>query len=345
MLELTSIDIFYLIFELKKIKGYRITKIYPINDGISIKLFKLGNSLFLNITTKLVWISDKKPETFKMTNLCKLMRSKLERYFIEYIEQVDYERLIKIKFLFKNDVYYLYVELIRNGNIVLVKDNNIVYPLYIKKFKFREIKPKQEYKFPLMENILNFNFNKFVDFVKGSKNLAKDIAKKGVGGKYAEEVISVVGKKEKYNDDEIKEIYNSLKGLLNKKIEPVFYIKSNIFSPFLLNSVKEEPMHFKSFSELIDFISKKDVVKKSVFDKDIEKLERIIKMQKQRLDKINREIEINKEKGEKIYENYNLIKELIDNVNELRKKNKNIKEILKKKGIVFNNNKLVVNLK
>ena len=109
---------------------------------------------------------------------------------------------------------------------------------------------------------------------------------------------------------------------------------------------------YESFNKALDDVLTEKVVKEAqeTFVKEKQtkedKTNLIIKKQEERLKALEKSITENQRKGELIYEHYNEIKELLNNINldrkkmsweELKKKykkNKLIKEIDEKKGIV-----------
>ena len=101
-----------------------------------------------------------------------------------------------------------------------------------------------------------------------------------------------------------------------------------------------EVKEFKSFNEALDYYfthEYKEIKKeKSAYEKKLEKLERIIHEQKMMIEGMKKSEKENREKAELIYNNYQLIKEVLEEIKKANKKYswKEIKEKLKGHKII-----------
>ncbi|HEC86838.1 MAG TPA: fibronectin-binding domain-containing protein, partial [Thermoplasmatales archaeon] len=148
MRELSSFDICALVAELQEVVGSFIDKVYPIEkEDILIKLRVVkGKKVFLLIRSGSFIISTtgsfptpRNPSMFAM-----ILRKHLENGQIKNIEQHEFDRIVTIEIVKKNEVFRLIAELFSNGNIVLVDGKgNIVMPLKQQSWSHRTIKPKE----------------------------------------------------------------------------------------------------------------------------------------------------------------------------------------------------------
>ena len=136
---------------------------------------------------------------------------------------------------------------------------------------------------------------------------------------------------------------NSIKKIINGKIDArAIYENGNVIDvvPFPLkfyDNEKYKIQKFPGFSEAIGFFySQFKEIKETESDRKLGNLQRIIEGQKQTLEKLKEEEKELRAKGELIYHKYNLIKEILDELNKASKKHswKEIKEKLKGHKIV-----------
>ena len=355
--QLSSLDMHFVLKELKDLEGSKVDRIY--NNGkeeIYIQLYKsnVGKKILRIILGKSIFIAKEKSADETPSGFCMLLRKRLEGKFLDSIEQLEPERILKFVFKAKDETKKLYSEFFGKGNVILCNNNDTLINCSIHhKFKDRAIVPKEKYKYPNMEyNVFKLQRNDLNNLLKKSKkdkvvtSLAVEL---GLGGTYSEEVclLSNIDKStipKNINDNEIKKIINSIKKIIGNKINAqiVYEGKEAIdVIPFLLDFYKnKEFKNFDSFNEALDtyFTKELKIVKKeeSAYAKKINELKRIIEEQKDTMENMkNKEIE-NRKKAELIYNNYQLIKEILDEINKASKKYswEEIKEKLKGHKVV-----------
>ncbi|RMF31128.1 MAG: hypothetical protein D6752_02795, partial [Candidatus Nitrosothermus koennekii] len=128
---LTALELSNLIEKINSLidgKEYYVSKIYPILDDTF--LFKLHhafeNDIFLVVSSIGIWITrymfKGNKQSYFFSSLNRLTRCKLLN-----IKQFNNDRIVRLKFLDKVDnedvVFYLFVELFGNGNIILCDSN------------------------------------------------------------------------------------------------------------------------------------------------------------------------------------------------------------------------------
>jgi len=346
--QLSSIDMHFLISELEIIKDSRIDKIYHPEKNIlifSLHKSNVGKKRLRIDIGKFLSLSEEKDEGDTL-GFGMLLRKHLDGYFLTGIEQVEPERIVKLAFKIRDSLKYLFIEFFGKGNAVLCDEHSVIInALEHHEFRERVVKPRLKYVYPVMSYNL-FDLKK-EDLVKMAQQSKKDsiivslATELGLGGIYSEEVclLGKIDKNKKPQDlsnDEISEIFDSIKSILSKKIEAkVVYENGNVidFLPFEFEFYKNsDKKDFGSFNEAVSFFfSQFKEVKETAVERRIKELEKITEEQKLKIGEMRKEeIEL-KEKGEMIYHKYILIKEVLEELNKASEKYswKEIKEKLK----------------
>ena len=363
--ELTSLDLYYLVKEFQVLVGARIDKIYEQDTDKDEFLFIFHKSgtgkLMLRIKLpELAYLTEYK-QVFPDTppGFCVFLRKHLASARIKEIRQKGFERILEIVFDTRNGVRTLVCELFSKGNMLLLEeDYKIRGLLKPQNWQARTVRGGVKYEYPPVQlDTSSASEEQMKDIISKSKKdsvvktLAIDL---GLGGLYAEELCMRAGiakKKKKVGDAELKNLFKELKGLFNQEIK-ANKINEDVL-PFELElEGKNRDRSYESFNQALDDVLTEKVVKqvqeKIVKEKQGEedKVSVIIKKQEERLKALEKSIDENQRKAELIYEHYQEIKELLDNINldrkkmgweELKKKYKNntlIKSIDEKTGKV-----------
>lgn len=333
--ELSAVDIYYFLKELKQLENSKVDKIYHTTEKpdellIVVHVTGKGKHIIRIILPSLIFIDYKKEEQGTATGLCMMLRKNLEGKIINKILQLKFERIIKIIF---NNNKSLIIELFDKGNIIFCDENEIILNcLTEKKWKDREIKKKQKYQEPISKNILEITEEEISEILKNTKkeNLVKTLAIDfGLGGIYAEELCSIMGIDKNSKNADAKKISKGLKELLNKELKPNSFQKK-IF-PIELKTIKPEK-YYETFNQaILENIEVTDSENKKIEEKK-SKIKKIIYEQTKLQKQIEEEINDNQKKGEAIYENYRELEEIIKIIKEAKKKysTKEIKERIKK---------------
>jgi predicted ribosome quality control (RQC) complex YloA/Tae2 family protein len=127
-MELSGIELRYLVNEIKsKINpAYYVSSINAVTKPSF--LFKMHHpkdpAIMLMVSTKGIWITRLKFESFEENKMINILKAELERAKIESIEQLGSERIITVKFRHLDEkVRYMVVEFFGDGNIVLCDGN------------------------------------------------------------------------------------------------------------------------------------------------------------------------------------------------------------------------------
>jgi len=343
-----------LIKELKLLINSKVDQIYlPSKKEVIIQFFVSGKGkkILRIIAPRILFLADSRPESSNPSQFCLLLRKHLVNSRLVKLEQLGFERIIKFDFQTKTEIYSLVFEFFSSGNIIFINKGRIIFATEYKKWKDRTIRPNEEYSYPKKEfNFLALEEGELKKLLQDSKreNLVKTLAVDlGLGGIFSEEacLLSKLDKNKKtkdITDKEINSLFKSLKLLKSKKFNPFIYNKNNeIFDlvPFELELYKNlKKKQFKTYSEILDFYFSKEgeLVGKQKFKLQLDKIQNIIDGQKLDIKELEKSIEENKKKAEIIYSNYNLIKEVTEEINKASKKHtwKEIKDKLKGHKIV-----------
>ena len=296
----------------------------------------------LRISGNFIYLTKEKGKYDSPTGFCMFLRKKLTSGRIREVKQIDSERVVNIEIETKDEKFNLIVELFGKGNLILLKDNKILSAIEYKKWKDRTIKPNELYKSPRRE----YNFFKLTEKTlkellgkSNKENLVKSLALElGLGGIYSEEIclrLNIDKNNKPSQVKDIKKILKEIKKITKEKISAQV-VKGDII-PFNLKVYEKEKKElFKSYNEALDYVLSKQVIQPQMENKEITKLKRIIVDQEKTIKKLKNSEKENKEKGETIYNNYQIIKEILLELKKARKKFsfKEIKEKLKKHEVV-----------
>ncbi|MBN2459945.1 NFACT family protein [Candidatus Woesearchaeota archaeon] len=363
--ELTSLDLHYLVKEFQELVGARVDKFYEQSEDKKEFLFVFHKSgagkLMLRIhLPNIAYLTEYKqvfPET--PPGFCVFLRKHLGSGKIKQVRQKGFDRILEIVFDTKEGVRILICELFSKGNMVLVdEDYKIKGLLESQNWEARTVRGGAKYEYPpsqaatselgedqIKEIVAKSNKDSIV------KTLAMDL---GLGGLYAEEACSRanIGKdKKELGSDELKRVVGAVKELFNHEIK-ANKVNDEIVPFYLAAGAtdKSERVDYDSFSKALDdslsikamHVAEDKVIKEKQTKQDKTRI--VIEKQEQRLKELEQGIADNQRKGEMIYEHYQEIKELLDNINldrkkmgwdELKKKykdNKLIKSINEKEG-------------
>lgn len=355
---LTSVEVHIIVKELQALINGKLDKVSQPQKKQLLLYIHLPNrgrqALLLAVPSFMYLTSQKFESPEKPYGFCMLLRKYLSNSRLRSIRQLGVERIVEFLFETKGAKYFLIAELFSKGNIILCKgDYTIISPLESQAWRDRTIKQGIEYKAPKK----SFNFFKpekaeLKKLLSQGKELVLTLARDlGFGGTYAEELCllsSIDKKKESLTDDELKTLFDQIKILTTKKPAPeVVYEDDAIkdITPFPLkiyDNLKEKS--FKSYNEALDsltpeLLSSKEKTLTLQHEKEIQRLKKAISIQEEHLKSVESAIKDNTQKAELIYEHYNLIKEIITEINKALKKY-SWKEVQEK----LNNHKVIKQL-
>lgn len=352
MKQISSIELMHLLKELEFLKDSRIDQIYQPEKNTFLFQFYVssrGKKILKLILPNILFLTEYKEETETPKDYCIFLRKHIGNARLKEIRQLESERILEFSFETKEKKYYLIAELFSKGNLILCDENHVIInPLEIQKWKDRTIRKGEKYNYPKKKiNFLDIDEKKIKEFFKDTERdklvtlLATDL---GLGGTYSEEVCFLAETdKNKIPKDisekEIKQIINSINKIIVKKNNPrIIYKENQVFDvvPFDLEIYKEDKKEsFDDYNKAIEFFliehSKLDLKPKTKNEKQIGKMKKIIENQNASIEEITQKIIITKQTAESIYNNYQLINEILTEIRKAREKHswKEIKERLK----------------
>ena len=366
--QLTSFDLYVIVSELQELLGSNIDKIYQITQNeLLIRLKNISTKQKENIFIRngeLICITNKdfkiplKPSVFAMT-----LRKYLQNGKIIEISQHEFDRIIKFKISKKEGDYSLYIELFSTGNIVLVDINGkIILPFIRQTWEHRSIKGRETYIPPPPQiNPFNLTKEKFIELLKESKaDIVRTLAVNvNLSGRIAEEICARADidknlEVKNLSDDIITKLFDNLTEFLKifkeKKFDPIIVKKDiELIDIIPIKFISYKNMEFEYISSLTrgleKFIEIKRIEKKTddETDKLIGKLNRQLLQQQEAVKKLKLEIDSKKFDGDLIYLNYQILENLLKDINENKILDFNKNEIVKKFDPT--NNILIVNFK
>ncbi|MBU1199398.1 MAG: NFACT family protein [Nanoarchaeota archaeon] len=349
--ELTSLDLHYLVKEFQSLVGARIDKIYEQDEDRNEFLFifhisGVGKQMLRIKLPELCYMTEYKqlfPDT--PPGYCMFLRKHLSGARIREIRQKGFERILEIVFTTKAGIRTMICELFSKGNIVLVDEEQKIRGLLkSQNWQARTVRGGVKYEYPPEQtNTSVLSQDQFKEVVSKSKmdSIVKTLAVDfGLGGFYAEELCkrAKIDKDKKLDDKSVASVYNALQNMFNLDIKA-----NNVdgqLVPFKLSV--DEGKQYETFNKLLDDVFSDKIVKDaeskvaSVKQGKESKVSVIIRKQEERLISLEKGITENQRKGESIYEHYQELKELLDNINSDRKK-MNWEEVKKK----YKKNKLI----
>ncbi len=303
--ELNFLELHFLVQELQSCIGSRVDKIYE-PDGFLFQLHKSGmGKLFLRITGSVIWLSKTKPiSPESISSLCAIFRKYLEGKKLTSIEQLGSERVVLCTFQTQKETFSLFVELFAKGNIILTDSNKkILAALEERKWKDREIRRGLEYVPPPAKK----NLFELKEIPADEKSLAM----LGFGKLLAREIIARGGD------------FRAYQSLLNEKLSPRAYSDGEL-SPIMLLQFKESGESFPSFSDLVDSklsvsiqSQKSERIRKS-FEAKKAKLQEVIDLQSRSIAALEKDAVELQRKGELIYEHYQELQEILEEVKRMK---------------------------
>jgi len=348
MYSTTALDLHFLIKELQDIISAKIDKIYqPKKEEFLFRLHipNTGKKILRIHLPNYMYLTDFKGDVPEApSQFCLFLRRALNNARIRAITQLDFERIAKFVFETKEGKFHLYLELFSQGNLILTtEDDNIKSALITKKWKDRTIRGNIKYEYPKRPN--NFLEVKEADFIKiiaGSdkesivKALANDL---GLGGVYAEELCTRAGADKDAKPDKTlaKKLFQEADRLRNSKIQANAGT-AGIFPVKMQAQQKEYPSFSAALEEVLatQEMQAQDDRRLEGYRKEKARIEKVIAQQEAKLSTLEESIRENQRKGELLYEHYQEINDILEQLRIARKKYpiKELREKLKDHKII-----------
>ena len=343
MKNMSNVDVYAICHEMREVlKGARVDKAFqPAKDTVLIRFhvpgkgrvdvaFQAGIRMHL---TQYPLPNPKIPPNFPM-----LLRKYIKGATVEDIKQHNFDRIIEID-VKKEHRFTLVVELFAKGNIILLnEEGRIILPLKRKLWSDRKISSKEEYKYPPKRGINPLELKKGglkELFDNSSTDIIRTLARSGLGGIYAEEIIMRSGVQKELQASEISdEDLNSVYNAIGELFEP---LKKSKFHPQIVKGKDVVPIDLKIYedneNEVFETYSmaadefysgkvREDIKKEyeDIWSAEVKKFEKRLKIQEDTLAKFHRTVQESKKKGDLMYSNYGRIQNILDIIIDARKK-------------------------
>ncbi|MEM4239783.1 MAG: NFACT family protein [Candidatus Woesearchaeota archaeon] len=327
--EITSFDLHFLLTELQPLVGTRLDKIYVLGDrGV---LITFGNKKMLQAGPGKLWLPAEKPQTPEQIHpFAAQMRKLIGNSKVERIEQVCSERILAIHIMRSGKSFVLFIEIFGRGNIILCDSTGIVMAALALNDRVQRGKP---YQLPKSIDTFHLDGKQFCEkFLESRDNVSKTLAA-GLGlGKILAEELCVrcgISTAEKPTAGHADEIYHELQKMLSQTPSPQIIYEGSILAdatpvPFQCYATKKRE-NIESFGAALAriFALPAEAVKEqktAPVQEKLKKIETMIQMQEQSLARLQEKAEEERKKGEYIYEHYQEIKKLLDEIIEAKKK-------------------------
>lgn len=324
--ELSSMDLYYLVKELKLLENSKVDRIYHTKENpeeliIVVHVTSQGKHILKITLPSIMYIDYSKEEQGIATGLCMMLRKYLEGSSLKSITQTDFERVIQIEFQRKDDKFFLILELFSKGNIIFCdNDKKILNLLNTQKWKDRELKKDLTYQKPKSIDIKNIDEKMISDIISNSnkdsivKTLAMNLS---LGGIYSEELCerAKIDKRSKTADPKL--LLKALKTLLSQEIKA--NSNSGRVFPFELITIQPEK-YYDTFSEAIAKNVQLKDLEHEKYEKQKEKISFIVEEQKKVLEETEKAIKENQQKADTMYQKYAELESIIQTIRDARKK-------------------------
>lgn len=325
---LSSLELTAVVNELQFLTKGKFTQVYHQEKEVLFQLHarNKGKYLLKAVSGKYLCLTDRKMMLLNPSGFGMQLRKYLNNAFIQKIYQKDSERIVVFEVEKIKQEYNLIIELFSKGNIVLTDKNyTIIAALEAQIWKEREVKVRMEYVFPVAGfDWKKINEKELTGILKKSdkKNLATALAMEiGLGGLYAEEAcklnnINSQKLPKEITPEEAGLIVKTIKGFLKKIETPKGYVYEEEITPFPLKG-REIKSETESYNQAVDLLN---LLKRTTpYQQKIKVLEKTIFEQEEAIKKLEERIELNRKKGELIYEKYSPLQKLREIVKEMRK--------------------------
>lgn len=324
-----AFDILAVVKELKEFEEGYIEKVYNNGDEVFLKIRKgkEKHDIFIK-NGKWICITQYREQHLQPSDFAMLLRKHIGRGKIISISQYDFDRIVIFEIL-KGEIFKLIVELIPNGNIILVDENGTIKgALYHQKWRHRTIKTGEKYSFPpSRKNPMDMDYNEFADiFIE--KDVIRSMAKVGIPGKWAEEICAMasIDKKtpvERLSEEHIKKIYDAMQVLFrrfkNGEFKPVI-VEEDVL-PFPITKYENKKMErYENVNRAFDEFYFRFLKERKKANEDKERIERQLRMQEEAIKKFIQESEKLKMEGDAIFANIDKVERMLKEKSYIEKK-------------------------
>jgi predicted ribosome quality control (RQC) complex YloA/Tae2 family protein len=337
-MELTSLDIRYVARELQQMIGAKVEKVFQ-DDGnkrdlLFVMYLRDAPKLHLRfLLPSLVYLMEEKPVYPQQPpGFAMFLRKYLGGTRLQGVEQQGFDRILRMTFASKTTTYVLVVEFMHPGNMLLLdQDGRIINLLENQQFKDRTLRGKQPYVAPPSVDISTFSDDELSHRITTSTrdSIVTTLAIHcQLGGVYAEEVCVRAGIVKSRSDlvpKEVEDIVRALRDALDQPIQA--HNDERRSYPFAMRSRPADPSASTSFlRSMAGFIEQRPAAERKEQQRQSPKgkLQAIIDAQQSQIARFEEEIGTNQRKAERLFEEYQLLQEILAVAHETRAKKQDI---------------------
>ncbi|MEM0239842.1 MAG: ribosome rescue protein RqcH [Candidatus Nezhaarchaeales archaeon] len=306
---LSALDIKALVKEMEElIVGGVITNVYIVEDLLMLKVRCNDGITRVLMSKPPYWISLSSYDVEKPlqpTTLCKLMRKLIRGLRITSLEQIGFDRIVKMRIEGRGSSYELIFELVREGNVIVCGSDMTILAAYREvEYKDRVLKRGVKYQ-PPPNVVLSLSKDRANEAIKESRSKAFYVAQALVGSpELAYEILarsSINPEAEASSLELIEKIVEKANELFNlpKVFKPcIVYVNDKPFSVVPLDFVIYSECRKKTYDRFYEAVSdffmeevKKSLLKKEEVERERARIESSIKDVKEATAKLESKIE------------------------------------------------------
>jgi len=354
MQTMSNLDYYFVCRELSaSLEGAFLNKVYELRPGVlRLKFHKKGEVNLLAELGSCVYLTTKLEEPPKTpSHFASILRKKLDNAVVTSVEQLNFDRLFRIRFRAPSAEYSLVFEMFGKGNLLLcAADDTIVSAYRQEEFAARSLKAKQKYLTPPSNKANPFEAAQR-DFEGLSGKLVSALSKKiNLSPFYLEEACARAGiafdsDASKLSAEQRTKLVASLASFSSDSA-PVGYCeegKPTAFAPFKLSKLGTAPcMEFGSFSQAVEeYFSSAPREAPMAHAKEIASLKHALAQQEKALVEGEGEEKVLRESAALLAGKLPRVQELIDSFAALKKKRKSDAEIARELSVEVKQGKIV----
>jgi predicted ribosome quality control (RQC) complex YloA/Tae2 family protein len=288
----------------------------------------------------------------KLRSFCKALRQQLRDHKVSDLEQHDFDRVVYLRAGPPEKRFTLVIELFGGGNAILLDpQDRIISAMTFRRMRDRDVVRGAPFQFPPLRamdprDVSIDSLNEILD--ESDHELVRTLARNlNMRGTTLEEILSIANLQPKsiassLSAGQRKTLYQALKGyfrsladetlspqiIFNEDEEPIRVVP--LMSSLYPNATTEK---FSTFNEALDKFYSSHTEDGAVdqveikFQQELEKLQRLRQQQQEHLNTMQTRAAQSREAANGIYQNLNIVEELLSTIQEARQQNLSWKEI------------------
>ena len=325
--QMSSLDIKGAVSECQPIIRGRVAKALAGSSTIALGIHVAGSGKMWLVASLpgFFYATKEKPNLDSISPFQSALKKYMEGCRLDTIEQMGYERAVRIACTSKEGSVWLVIELFGSGNAVLGVNDKIV--VLLKREAGKRNQPGKPYCPPDSKSSLWEVSESYLHSLLSSSSdpITIVLAKNGLGAVWAKEVCVRSGQNPKQPASKVESasVWTEIQRLKRQSIDPrVVYQDGRVID------VKPFPMKmYESFCQEKSLLGEgiaKELVSRSVkvskWAGKLEKIKRIIDTQREYESTLVKDTEENTKKGERIFEKYPLVKKILEEISVARKR-------------------------